>query len=237
MAESYVDKVANELADLALADQARTGDVGIVDAVGEVLGASSQTLQETFLTAVRVRRAEARARNMLAERAGTPVVPLAELVTDERPDPALDDVEEAEIAEAPQTAPAIEPVQKAALPTAKPKPEPKQAAKVEEPAPDPAAAEAAALEAELAAAAARIAAEEEAKAKAAEAEAKARKEAADKAKAEKEAAEKAAAEAAAAPIVGPWDLEEGATPAPQQPAVPEQNAAPPKAAAPRRVKR
>lgn len=69
MADAYVDKVANELADLALADQARTGDIGIVDLVGEMLGASSQILQETYLTAVRVRRAEARARTLLADRA------------------------------------------------------------------------------------------------------------------------------------------------------------------------
>ena len=69
MAESYVEKVAGELADLALADQAASGDIAIVDQIGELLGASSQTLQETYLTAVRVRRAEARARALLAERA------------------------------------------------------------------------------------------------------------------------------------------------------------------------
>ena len=69
MADSYVDRVAGELADLALADQAASGDIGIVDQIGEMLGTSSQTLQETYLTAVRVRRAEARARALLAERA------------------------------------------------------------------------------------------------------------------------------------------------------------------------
>ncbi|WP_322888918.1 MULTISPECIES: hypothetical protein [unclassified Yoonia] len=69
MADAYVDKVANELADLALADQAATGDIAIVDQIGELLGASSQILQETYLTAVRVRRAEARARALLAARA------------------------------------------------------------------------------------------------------------------------------------------------------------------------
>lgn len=69
MADAYVDKVANELADLALADQKASGDIGIVDHIGEVLGASSQTLQETYLTAIRVRRAEERARGILAERA------------------------------------------------------------------------------------------------------------------------------------------------------------------------
>lgn len=68
MADSYVETVAGELADLALADQAASGDIGIVDHIGEVLGASSQTLQETYLTAIRVRRAEARAREILAQR-------------------------------------------------------------------------------------------------------------------------------------------------------------------------
>ncbi len=92
MAQSYVDKVADELADLALADQERTGDIAIVDTIGDVLGASSQTLQETYLTAVRVRRAETRARALLADRAssraGKAHVPLAELVEDD--DPAED---------------------------------------------------------------------------------------------------------------------------------------------------
>lgn len=69
MANAYVAKVANELADMALADQKASGDIGIVDMIGEVLGASSQTLQETYLTAIRVRRAEERAREILAQRA------------------------------------------------------------------------------------------------------------------------------------------------------------------------
>ncbi|WP_439154952.1 hypothetical protein [Yoonia sp.] len=71
MANAYVDKVANELADMALADQKASGDIGIVDMIGDVLGASSQTLQETYLTAIRVRRAEERARTILAERAAS----------------------------------------------------------------------------------------------------------------------------------------------------------------------
>ena len=68
MADSYLDKVADELADLALADQAESGDIAITEVIGTLLGASSQTLQEAFLTAVRVRRAEERARALLAER-------------------------------------------------------------------------------------------------------------------------------------------------------------------------
>ena len=66
---SYVDDVALELAQLALADAARTGDEKIVDQIGELLGASSQTLQESYLTFVRVRRAETRARQILDARA------------------------------------------------------------------------------------------------------------------------------------------------------------------------
>ena len=65
---SYVDDVALELAQLALADAARTGDDKIVDQIGELLGASSQTLQESYLTFVRVRRAETRARQILDAR-------------------------------------------------------------------------------------------------------------------------------------------------------------------------
>ena len=64
-----LDDMADELAKLALEDERATNDVNIVAEVGEILGASSQTLQEAFLTAVRVRRAELRARKMLASRA------------------------------------------------------------------------------------------------------------------------------------------------------------------------
>jgi len=232
MAEAYVDKVANELADLALADQARTGDVGIVDAIGEVLGASSQTLQETYLTAVRVRRAEHRARTMLAERAGQPVVPLAELITDESSARgAGDDIEDAEIAQEPPTTYAPDQKVAAAAAVTKtlsqiaveaPAPDPVEFAKAEvvEPEED--------MEAELEAAAARIEADKEAKAQAAKEEARVKQEAEDKAKAEQEAIEQAKAAAAASPISGPWDLEEGAEPAPAPVETP---------ATPRRVKR
>ncbi|MBS1302817.1 hypothetical protein [Loktanella sp. SALINAS62] len=65
---SYVEEVANELAAKALADEARTGDIKIVDQVAEILGASSQTLQESYMTFIRVRRAEKRARDLLATR-------------------------------------------------------------------------------------------------------------------------------------------------------------------------
>ena len=69
MPDDYVEKIAGELADLALADERRSEDERIVIDISEIVGASSQTLQEAFLTAVRVRRAERRARQLLADRA------------------------------------------------------------------------------------------------------------------------------------------------------------------------
>ncbi len=63
-----LDEMADDLAMQALADEARSGDELIVKEVGEILGSSSQTLQEAYNTAIRVRRAEARARALLNER-------------------------------------------------------------------------------------------------------------------------------------------------------------------------
>jgi hypothetical protein len=68
MADEYVMRVAGELADLALADEKLSGDETIIDSIGEILGASSQTLQEAYMTAIRVRRAERRARELLRKR-------------------------------------------------------------------------------------------------------------------------------------------------------------------------
>jgi hypothetical protein len=65
----YTDNTANELADKALAEAEACGDDKIVDRIGEILGASSQSLEEAYLTAIRVRRAEKRARTLLAESA------------------------------------------------------------------------------------------------------------------------------------------------------------------------
>ena len=82
MADSYLERVAGELADLALADQAATGDENIVENIGNILGSSSQTLEEAYLTAVRVRRAEARARKILSERAAKPARVKSRLLPD-----------------------------------------------------------------------------------------------------------------------------------------------------------
>ncbi|MDA8746976.1 hypothetical protein N9M66_02060 [Litoreibacter sp.] len=59
------DDIADELALKALALEGETGDEAIVKKVAEILGASSQTTQEAYLTSVRVRRAEARAHTYL----------------------------------------------------------------------------------------------------------------------------------------------------------------------------
>lgn len=61
------DDIADELAIEALKLEGQTGDETIVTKVSEILGASSQTTQEAFLTSVRVRRAEARARVFIAD--------------------------------------------------------------------------------------------------------------------------------------------------------------------------
>jgi len=74
----YTDNTANELADKALAEAAACGDDKIVDRIGEILGASSQSLEEAYLTAIRVRRAEKRARTLLAESAAKRAAAAAE---------------------------------------------------------------------------------------------------------------------------------------------------------------
>ncbi len=61
-----LETLADDLALEALAAADSSGDATLVEQVGDVLGASSQTLQEAYLTAVRIRRAERRARALLA---------------------------------------------------------------------------------------------------------------------------------------------------------------------------
>lgn len=66
MADQVVTELANKLAEDCLAVQAETGDDRLFVQVGEVLGASSQTLEEAFLTAIRTRMANDKARAFLA---------------------------------------------------------------------------------------------------------------------------------------------------------------------------
>jgi len=61
------EDMADDLARDALAAAEKTDSQVIVDRVSEVLGATSTTAQEAYLTAVRVRRAVARAREALDE--------------------------------------------------------------------------------------------------------------------------------------------------------------------------
>ena len=45
---ALTEDMADEIAQLALADEKRSGDETIIAQVAEILGASSQTLQEAF---------------------------------------------------------------------------------------------------------------------------------------------------------------------------------------------
>ena len=63
-----VEDLADELAIDALKVLKASGDDKVIAEVAEILGASSQTAQEAFLTATRVRRAEERARQFLNEK-------------------------------------------------------------------------------------------------------------------------------------------------------------------------
>jgi hypothetical protein len=83
MSDAYLEKVAGELAQLALADEERTGDERIINDIAEIVGSSSQTLQEAFLTSVRVRRAEKRAREILAKRNPDKGADAGKLLTDD----------------------------------------------------------------------------------------------------------------------------------------------------------
>jgi len=66
MADEAVIKMANKLAEECLAVQKEIGEDRLFMKVGDVLGASSQTLEEAFLTAIRTRMAELKGRQFLA---------------------------------------------------------------------------------------------------------------------------------------------------------------------------
>ncbi len=68
MADEAVTKMANKLAEECLAVQKETGEDRLFMEVGDVLGASSQTLEEAFLTAIRTRMAEQKGRTFLANK-------------------------------------------------------------------------------------------------------------------------------------------------------------------------
>lgn len=57
--------IADELAREALGIIGGSDDNSLINDMAEAMGASSATLQEAFLTAVRIRRAEARAKEVI----------------------------------------------------------------------------------------------------------------------------------------------------------------------------
>ncbi len=61
--------IADELARQTLAIIEKTGEDALSDEIAKIIGASSTTLEESYLTAVRVRRAEKRARERLKQAA------------------------------------------------------------------------------------------------------------------------------------------------------------------------
>jgi hypothetical protein len=67
---AMTEDIADELAVKALAASKDDSDLSVINNIAEILGASSQTLQEAFLTSIRVRKAEKRARAVLATLAG-----------------------------------------------------------------------------------------------------------------------------------------------------------------------
>ena len=65
MADESVTNMANQLAEECLAVQKETGEDRLFMELGDVLGKSSQTLEEAFLTAIRTRMAEQKGRAFL----------------------------------------------------------------------------------------------------------------------------------------------------------------------------
>ena len=63
---SIVDEIANKLAQDALKAAAEHDNDQIVEDIGEILGATSSTTQESYRTFIRVHRASKRARQYLA---------------------------------------------------------------------------------------------------------------------------------------------------------------------------
>lgn len=63
-----LEQIADALAQEVLAAEQETGDEYLMEEIKKTIGASSTTLEEAFLTAMRIRRADTRARAMLAEK-------------------------------------------------------------------------------------------------------------------------------------------------------------------------
>ncbi|CTQ50456.1 hypothetical protein [Jannaschia donghaensis] len=65
---ALADDLANKLAAKVIAHVEKTGDEDIIKIMSQSLGDSSQTLQEAFITSVRVQRAAIRADRQLKAR-------------------------------------------------------------------------------------------------------------------------------------------------------------------------
>ena len=75
---SRIEDLADELAVEALDLEAELGDEGLIRRIADAIAGSSPTMEETFLTAVRIRRGERRAREAIARArrsAATSVIP------------------------------------------------------------------------------------------------------------------------------------------------------------------
>ena len=68
----YLEQIADALALEVLEIERETGDEDLFEEVKKTIGASSTTLEEAFLTAVRIRRAENRAREVIKARKAKP---------------------------------------------------------------------------------------------------------------------------------------------------------------------
>ena len=62
---SFIDDLGDDLAQRCIDAMAETGNEDIVNDLSKLLGATSQSLQEAFMTAFRVRRANTRAHAMI----------------------------------------------------------------------------------------------------------------------------------------------------------------------------
>ncbi|NNE80391.1 MAG: hypothetical protein HKN18_08985 [Silicimonas sp.] len=74
---SILDEVADGLAKRAIEEMSRTGNEAIEARIAQEIGASSPTLQEAFLTAMRLRKAEARGHELLDKFSAGDAVPVA----------------------------------------------------------------------------------------------------------------------------------------------------------------
>ncbi len=63
-----LDEIADKLARETIAVAEKTGDENLIAEVSKVIGTSSTTTQEAFMTAIRVRLSEKRARKFLQEK-------------------------------------------------------------------------------------------------------------------------------------------------------------------------